>query len=395
MFESILKKIRRLLKFILLGCIDAIAIRRQKNIVPNTLLLIRLDTIGDYVLFRNFIEVLKNKFKDYKITLCGNVIWKDLAEVLENHLVSDFVWISQKDFTRNFKYRFKILQDINKKGFEVAIQPTFSRNFYLGDAVIRASVAKQRIGSVGDLTNIRAWEKRISDRYYTKRLGADEKNLFEFDRNREFFEQLLEMDIHISKPYIDMRKTTFGLIPNKSYVVIFPGGSERFRKWDPGNFAEIADFIVEKYNLEIIIAGSSDDKTSAEKIRQKCKSSNITDFTGKTTLSELTKLLAEATLLISNETGAVHLAVAVNAKGICISNGNHFGRFNPYPKRIYQNIYYVYPPIIMQNIKNVEYLSWKYRYGSRLNIGTVRVEDVKKILEAVMGNKSSALHQHV
>lgn len=41
-------------------------IGRPKLIIPKSILLIRLDAIGDYILFRNFIEVLK-KVKNIKI----------------------------------------------------------------------------------------------------------------------------------------------------------------------------------------------------------------------------------------------------------------------------------------------------------------------------------------
>ncbi len=46
----------------------------------NSLLIVRLDAIGDYILFRNFLKVIRNseKFNNYTITLCGNTLWKDI-----------------------------------------------------------------------------------------------------------------------------------------------------------------------------------------------------------------------------------------------------------------------------------------------------------------------------
>ena len=47
----------------------------------NSLLLFRVDAIGDFILFRNFIEVLSQsrKYSNFDITLLGNVLWKDLV----------------------------------------------------------------------------------------------------------------------------------------------------------------------------------------------------------------------------------------------------------------------------------------------------------------------------
>ena len=57
----------------------------NSKIKTGSLLLIRLDSIGDYVLFRNFIRELKTseKYKNHHITLLGNASWKAVAEKLD------------------------------------------------------------------------------------------------------------------------------------------------------------------------------------------------------------------------------------------------------------------------------------------------------------------------
>ena len=78
----------------------------------------------------------------------------------------------------------------------------------------------------------------------------------------------------------------------------------------------------------------------------------LLDFAGEITLNKLIEIIGNAELLISNETVAPHIAVAVNCQFICISNGNHYGRFHPYPEEIFNGGYYVYPPQIMKHINN-------------------------------------------
>jgi len=60
-----LSKLKTIIKLIVYHIINVLLIP-SKNILPDSLLLIRLNTIGDYVLFRNYIEILK-KLKDTKI----------------------------------------------------------------------------------------------------------------------------------------------------------------------------------------------------------------------------------------------------------------------------------------------------------------------------------------
>jgi ADP-heptose:LPS heptosyltransferase/glycosyltransferase involved in cell wall biosynthesis len=393
MLKNALREIRRLLRFLIAVIVD-MNLPERPAVIPATLLLVRLDSIGDYVLFRNYIETIKTSgaFKGYKITLCGNVVWRTLAEALDRRFIDDFLWVDRKRFMRDPLYRRRVLLSIKKRGFEAALQPVFSRELAFGDAVIRASGADQRIGSVGDLTNMKKWEKRIGDGYYTRLVKATEANLFEFSRNREFFEELLGIRLDIARPHIDAENLAPDApTPPRSYAVLFPGGRERFRRWAEEGFAEIADFLARRFGLHVLIAGSSSDKRLAKKITARCRHSNPLDLTGKTPLPRLVKLLSESTLLVSNDTGSIHLACAVNAKAVCISNGNHFGRFNPYPPAVCGGIRYVYPRAIMDRIGDFEYLSKRYRYGSALDINKIRPEDVKKAIEEVLGDGLSSI----
>ena len=78
------KKIKSLIKYILYYVIN-LCVFPSKKIAKNSILLIRLNAIGDYVLFRNFIEILKrsDKYEDFHITLLANCVWQDLALELD------------------------------------------------------------------------------------------------------------------------------------------------------------------------------------------------------------------------------------------------------------------------------------------------------------------------
>ena len=61
----------------------------------NTLLFLKIDSIGDYILVRNFIQYIfqSDKYGKYTITLCGNISWKTLAEQLDSKFIIRFIWI--------------------------------------------------------------------------------------------------------------------------------------------------------------------------------------------------------------------------------------------------------------------------------------------------------------
>ena len=388
--NNIFRSIKRIINYInkkMLLIVDFWAIKKYKNIRSKSLLLVRLDAIGDYTLFRNFIEIFKKskKYCDYKITLCGNIAWEDLAKNYDKNFIDNFIWINREKFTRNPIYRFKMLRNINQYGFEIAIQPTYSRQFFYGDAIIKASGAKERIGSEGDLSNIIKWQKKISDKYYTILVPATEESIFEFFRNKEFFEYILEEKIELNKPNFKTNKETVKIPIYNPYTVIFPGAGAKYRRWHSYKFAEVADYIYRKYRCNIVIAGSKSDRILAGDIKKKTENANIINLSGKITLTQLVNLIKNAKMLISNETCAVHIAAAVGTKTICISTGFRFGRFDPYPKEIFNKIIYVYPDVIQKRIYDYKYLMEKYRYDSPTStINTIPVYKVKQSIDNLL-----------
>jgi ADP-heptose:LPS heptosyltransferase len=381
-----IKTIYKNKKLIFISLYDFLARGKNKYIRPKTLLLIRLDSIGDYILFRNFIKYLKEskRFSDYGISLVGNIIWKDLAETYDKKYIDEFIWVDRKRFCMDRLYRLGILSKINQRGVEIVIQPTFSREYFVADAIVAASGAIERIGSAGDISTNSIIRKIISDRYYTHQISTRGEVLFEFYRNKEFFEALLNEKIYIEKPTINVNEVDFQEMPTNKYVVISPGAGDAFRRWSANNFSKAADYISCKYNFDIVITGGSGDSPLANEIISKSSASNVIDLTGKITLGELTKILSEAVLVLTNESATAHISVAIDCKTICISTGNHFGVFNPYPSDIFNKIYYIYPTEIMSKINDFDYLSKKYRYGSKLDINSIKVEEVLGLVDRVI-----------
>ncbi len=377
-------KIKNMFNFLLFLIIHPLIKMNKNKLVPATVLIIRLDAIGDYVLFRNFLNIFKNstKYKDYKITLCGNIVWKELAENLDNDIIENFIWIDRKEFYGNMFYKYKILKEIHNYGFEAAIETTYSREVLFGDEIIKVTGAKERIGNKGSLDKHAKWKRNLfSDKWYTRLITSSSDNLFEFLRNKEFFQSLLGEKVEIKKPSIDTSKITFDKLKTKNYVVLFPGGSTKERRWDINNFLEIARYILKNTTFDIVIDGSKKEIFLSQYIWDNLKSERVIITTGSTSLLDMAKLLANSKLLISNETSAVHFAAAVNTKFICISNGAYYNRFHPYPKEIFECAYYVYPKEIMEN-RNFD--ADKYRFSSKLDINTIKPEKVIDLINKLI-----------
>ena len=362
---------------------DALVIKKYPLIVKSqTILIVKLEAIGDYILFRNFIQYLKKSdlFRHYQITLCGNIIWKDLANSYDLAYVDNFIWIDKKKFAIETHYRAIILKQIAEAGFEYAVQSNFSREFLWGDSIIRASNAKFKIGFKGDLANDLWIFNWISTKWYNKLFKNNNIPVFEFDKNRLFFEELIQQKINLRKPF-------FKLSPKvkEDYLVVFPGAGEKIKQWPAKKFAELITKFRETNNNPIFICGAKSDQIIAQEIIDYCSGiQSIKDFCGKTNLPQLVELIQSAKLLLTNDSSAFHIAAATETNTVCLLMGRHFGRFAPYPNTVCNYIEYIYPSGFYNLISKSKNLVEQTKYDSDFSINEIKVEQVlKAVLERI------------
>ncbi len=387
------KKIKRpfyvlynMVQFILTQILFAFVKLRPQVKRPGTLVLVRLDAIGDYILTHDFFPYVRNseKYKNYKITLCANISCRSLIEHYDKQYFDDFIWVDRKKYYFNPVYRYGIMKQIYNAGFEVAIESTYSREMLFGDSVIKFTQAAEKIGCTGSQDGSRKiYREMFSDRYYTKLLPCSDENLFEFNRNKEFFENLLEMKIPVEHPLLDRTKTN-PLIPGEKYIVMVTGAQEPIKVWDLKNFSGVAGYLLKNTDYKIVFTGSPNEADRGEYIAHVYNTDRIINYCGKTTLPEYAGLIANATLVITNDTSAVHVAAAFQVPLVCVVKGTRFGRFHPYPKEMFPQSRFVYPKQIEEKLNDIDFLLKKYRYGSPLHINSIKVEQVLAVVRELL-----------
>ncbi len=386
---KILAKLGTVINFLMLSGIDFFAISKSTEVSKNTLLLVRVDAIGDYVLFRNFIEALRKseKYKNYKITLCGNIVWKELAEALDKEFVDEFIWIDTKKLKRNIFYRYHILRSISQKGFETAIQPTYSREYYTGDAIIRASSAKERTGSQGDCSNIRPWLKRLSDHWYTHLVSASSEPMMELCRNAEFVRGLGLSSFFASVPVIYIADGRSGLIEEREYYILVPGALHKCRRWPVENFARLAEKIHDATGWAGVICGGKGEEKLGQDLKN-LSGARLYNIAGKTSLLELVRIVRDAKLVIANETGTVHIAAATGTAVVCILGGGHYGRFVPY--QVEKQTLRRLPVVVTQKMPCFN-CNWRCKYETNKDVPVPCIRNIS--VEEVWGPVNILIEQ--
>lgn len=185
-----------------------------------------------------------------------------------------------KKFYQNPFYRYQKQKEIIKQGFEIAIESTYSRLLLFGDAIANVSNAQKRIGNEGNTDNLIEKEKKLADSFYTQLLQTPNKPVFEFDRNKIFFEEFLNKKIDLNYPSLFDKVNATEKKQNQ--ICLFIGASEIYKTW---NFENFANLILElnsiNNQLNFILIGGKNEQVLAQKIIDLVNKNNITDLTGK------------------------------------------------------------------------------------------------------------------
>ena len=322
----------RSLLFILFDSIALWVAIVPKHNQQKLVLLVRQDAIGDFILWLDTAKEYRKYYppENCKIILIGNALWSDLAKGLP--FWDEVLPVNVKAFKTLSRYRWNILRKVRNYGAEIAIQPTYSREFYHGDSLIRASNASKKVSSAGNMSNRDQLKSILADRWHTELIPSSPEQLSELERNAEFFSGFIKKLYLPSYPELELSgDCNIQELKRKSFYILSLGANKKYREWPYKYYAKIAQKIHKKTGWLGLICGAENEFDLGEHLKKLCDAP-LQNYTGQTTLSELTCLLAKSQILISNETGTAHIANAVGTPTVCILGGGHFGRFVPYPE---------------------------------------------------------------
>ena len=363
--------------------------KSRQHIRPKTCLLLRTDHIGDYVLFRNLLPHIRqsNRFQDYHITLCGNIVYKEIAENLDAEFVDEFIWFDWSRFTKRKIDFVRFLSALYRRGFEMTVNPVFSRDIY-ADLLVYAANSEIRIGVNGDLSNQSQTQREITDQYYTDLIDVDNAPKFEFYRNREIVEKITGTPINLRPKWPKSGRTILEQISD--YAVLVPGISSELKRWP--HFDRIAQYIAEQHRLQIVFVGKGkNDRTRIRKIVNQAKFAYI-DLCDQLSLVNVADLLSDARLVFGNDSGLIHIAAVLGVPTVCVTPGAHAIRFNCYPSAIGANVRFVFPPAL-EKLKNTpEFAHYSAQYDSGYDVRTIAVEDVIQQIEDALSDASKYSH---
>lgn len=326
------------------------------NTNPARLLILRLDEIGDYIMFRPTLGAYRKskRFGDYEITLCGNIVWKPIFEEYDSETVHHTIWIDKKRWN-DAEYRFEHYRQIREMRFDVVINPEFSRNQLLNDLLAYAASAGKAYAWHGQLKQGNLFLPALS-RYIYPVLYIQDDPLFETYRNQLFVTRILDEDpVYDALPLMYPEPST--------RITFFPGASKASKRWPVESFAQLAIQLNTQFpDYTIALAGDRSDSDRNLDLEELIPF-DIKNFTGRTDLLDLIELIASSAVLVTNDTSALHIAASCDVPVVVVSNGTNYWRFIEYPPS-YPYVRWVYPEKLQQQIDSGSGVVFKYEAAS-------------------------------
>jgi ADP-heptose:LPS heptosyltransferase len=316
--------------------IDLILLIVPKRRFSNAAGIVRLDAIGDFVVWLPAAEALVAhlRLSHQRVVLVANQIWASWAASIL--AVDEVVSVDTSRFAKDTIYRLSVLRRVHALGLGTCICPTFSRIPGDGnDAVVFASGARFRICNLGyrSRSPIATALRCLLNFGYTRSIPADNSSQIgifksEFDNNTTFLRGLgVVTTSKIGRlPVADDVDLVSLDLPDGPYIVLMPGGSFPAKAWPVERFVEVGRTI-KATGLAVVVAGSSGENAVCEQLANACAGRNLA---GKTSLPALAEVIRRARLVIGNDSAGIHIAVATGTDSFCVMWGGSFGRFIPY-----------------------------------------------------------------
>ncbi len=339
---------------------------------PASICIFRLSAIGDVTHVIPMIHAIRSALPSARITW---VIGK-----FEHRLVSDFpsvefIPIDKKQGMGAFVELRKQLKD---RQFDALLLCQMSLRASLISSAIKA---RTRIGFDW------ARSKEFHSWFINKRIAA-KSGQHVLDALGSFLEPLgisprvPKWDIPIGAE--DQLFATHWIPDRQLTLVISPCSSHILRNWDAERYAKVADYAISKHKMRVILVGgpSKLEREVGDEIKKFMTQSAI-DLIGKDTLKKLLALLKRANVLISPDSGPMHMANAVGTPVIGLHAATDAKRSGPYNFQRYCINKFAEAAQKFEN-KAVEQIAWGRRIEYPGVMDLIEVEEACAMLDLVL-----------
>jgi len=307
----------------------------------NKILIINPFGIGDVLFTTPVIKALRQQYPDSFIGYWSNSRVKPILE--SNSQINkvfdisrgDLKKIYQESFFKGISLAIKLVWEIKREHFDICFDFSLDHRYSLLAKIIGI---RQRIG----------FNYKGRGRFLTKRIdlaGYQEKHVVEY-----YLELLKFLNISVQDkslylavlPETELKaKNIFasaGIEENDCVIGVAPGAGgswgkdAAYKHWPALKFVQVADRLAAELKAKIVILGDESERKIAEVMVHAMRNKPI-DLTGKTSLDILPAVIKNCNLLITNDGGPMHMAVALGVRSVSVFGPVSELVYGPYPEK--------------------------------------------------------------
>jgi heptosyltransferase I len=344
---------------------------------PQRICIMRLSALGDVTHVIPVVRAIQHQWPETEITwICG---------AFETQLVEHVPGIHFIRFNKNQgwnAYR-SLWSQLKGKQFDVLLHMQVS--------------ARSNIASLGIKTDIRlGWDKPRSRDFHQWFINH---SVPEANRQHQVlgflsFARTLGIDVTEPQWNIPVLKESYEFVRrnidvDRQTLVISPCSSRPIRNWHDNGYARVADYAIERHGMQVVLCGgpSELEKKTAVQIRAKMKHEAV-DLVGKDTLQELLALLATADVVISPDSGPMHIANALGTPVLGLHACTWSLRSGPYSSLPYCVDRFEEAAQHFLG-KGIDEVPWGTRIEKRGVMELITVDDVVEKLDQILNAQSS------
>jgi len=281
-------------------------------------LCIRLDSLGDVLMTTPALRALKDTQPERKITLLTSTSGAEIASLIpevDEALIYNPPWMKATQLSMNARTEFQIIERLKQFKFDAAvIFTTFSQSAlpaavitFMSDIPLRLAHCRENPYHL--LTH---WALEV-DHFDRPHIRHEVRRQLDLVASIGSHTRDESLSLCISTEATqNMREhlQQLGLDLNSPWLIIHPGATAKSRRYPPENFAHAAQSLVSQYNYQVLFTGTSSEVQLIETIRSRIKAKTLS-LAGQLNIQQFSALIALAPLLITNNTGPVHIAAAV------------------------------------------------------------------------------------
>jgi len=294
--------------------------RQKTKDTIESILVIRLDEIGDNILTSGFLRELRRNYPQAHITLVVNktvyTLVKYCPYVNEIH---SYQGSHQGNFIERFTWAMELCEQfLWEKHFSLCFLPRWDFDRYFSLFLAYISGAVERIGYSEKLYQNKAKANAGFDMFLTKPIVNPKSIIHEAERNYFLLQavgltiQNKSLELWYNQQDFIMAQKLVETYINKKIIAVALGANESNKIYPKEMYLEAFKIIQQDENIVFILLGGPADYDTNEYIISRLNKKKAINLAGKTNLRQSCAVMSMAAMYIGNDTGVKHMAAALH-----------------------------------------------------------------------------------